>query len=508
MNKCLATSRLELDRTSRSKAFYSSRAADEFKDDIAFIVDDTKLGEQLIKQKLEEAKKDILDIASHYNAIKLAVTSEEFRCNCTQVQDLIVHKLGVFSSRIAHVVEKLQSSSISSINKQRYFLNYSCGMIEHVRQLLQIVGRLSGLDEKVYLEEQRKPLISDESIAIHTLSFIWIHAINILGDFHDMTLLTFKEELVEDVTIRKLDFFSALFQYTKIYHMDLTLTSWMQFNRLVKYDDLKGANPFLCACQETSYFTTMIVPDIDKDAPKDSISNMLTLILSYNEDVAYDSLRHYDILPYEPCFKTASTAQLSYFAVWHLYCLSNRWPENGSKKGSKRVPSRDMLSGCSDVIDNVLNTVLQQFIPTSSNSQQVSPQEHILLSPHQQERFKLLFVMLNDWIEKNPFKTNLSILTKVFAFFDKNWLRLGADYFDKPTFRLEGLTLFQLFAKLLNEVKPMYTVDGQAMTSLDDNEKIPSREELELSETWNNLLNKVKPPTNNTTAQNSDKGKP
>lgn len=458
---------------------------------VEFLVDSTNLGENLIKKTLEVITDEILDIASDYNSIKVSALREDFSCNCTQLQESLLNKVKKLSSKVSYAIEKLEQSRISRLNKHRYFLLYSSGIIEKLQQLLLIVGRPSELEQKLYLEEQIKPFISDESTTIHCLSLIWVYSIYIMSKFRQPACELFKKELEEDLvgSFKRMDFFTIGDKYSNIFLMDLIMTSWYQFNRLIKYEDLVSGIPLLCPCQVKLYYEMLSKVSSNTENSSSPTTLMLAQLLPLIVDVKHNfsaqaqDIRHHNIMPHELCYKEADGSQLAYFIIWHLYAISLNAPSETVKT---------LISSCSEVIENHLILAFQQFIPPAHDAQQMAPPAQ--LSPHQEERFKLLLLMLNHWCEKNPQKANIGILIKLFSFFDKNWSLFGTtSYFNDTKFRIDKLTVFQLFAKMLNDVSPIYTVDGQAQANTRTERSTWSKEEKELNALWNNLMTKANP---------------
>lgn len=445
----------------------------------AFLVENVRDGEQSIHKTLEETGDLILDIANDYNLIKLSAQSDSDKWDCIQVQDKLVTKLDKLGTHITSATKRLCTSNLISSTKHRYFVLFSCGVIEKLKQLLQIVGRLSELDQRLYLEEQNKPLVSEESIVIHSLTTVWLAVISMMQSFIEPAREIFKEQLdsPEYSFLEELEFSTTGPKYLKLQLMDMIITSWIQFNRLVKYEDLLKKLPLLCPCHCKTYLNTF--ENVRKNEPNQNfLAQLLPLMLDYRSkpSLLTQSAHQHEIIPQEPSYKDSDQTSLAYFTLWHLYSLSR----------IIRDTNKHFLEECEQVIEDSFEITVRQFIPSS---QQVTVQ----LSPHQEERFKLIFVMLDQLCEKNS--KRLFIIRFMLSFFDKNWA-LFENYFDNTHFRIEGLTVFQLLTRLLNDAHLLYDKEGQAIVNATQD---ISSEAKEVNEIWSRILARTKPPPPPTT---------
>lgn len=449
-------------------------------EDTKFIVDDAKIGQSLLSLRLGDLANLALDITNDYISIKQSACNDGDKWDCSQVQEALFKKLQKFNSETLSVMQTVALSNLTLLTKQRYFILYSNGVTENIQQLLQAVGRISELDEKLFIEEQRKLMISEESITIHSLTSIWSATIELLNSLHKPAQVIFKDQdsnQIDDSLINSLEFATLGLLYSRVQMMDMIITSWIQFNRLMRFDDLVQKTPFLCRCH-TRVFTNIWQIASKSGACQNLLPDLLSVVDDYqsNPSLTTRSLRRYDVVPHEPRYKSADRASLNYFIIWFLYSLN--------KVIGESEPMKCLLNQCKETLESSLEVTLEQFVPKSQSS-------NGKLSPHQEERFKLIFLMINHWFERNP-KQHISLVVKTFSFFDQNWLTLGVNYFDKPKFRIENLTIFQLFTKQLNEITPMYTKDGQAAI-VDREQSKPTKEEDELNIVWARLLEKAQP---------------
>lgn len=440
----------------------------------AFLVENVRDGEQSIHKTLEETGDLILDIANDYNLIKLSAQSDGDKWDCTQVQDKLINKLNKLGTQITSATRKLCTSNLISSTKHRYFVLFSCGVIEKLKQLLQIVGRLSELDQKLYLEEQNKPLVSEESIIIHSLTTIWLAVISMMQSFIEPAREIFKEQLdsQEYSFLEQLEFATTGPKYLKLQLMDMIITSWIQFNRLVKYEDLLKKLPLICPCHCKTYISTL--ENIRKNEPNQNfLAQLLPLMLDYRSKPSFmtQSAHQHEIIPQEPSYKDSDQTSLAYFTLWHLYSLSRIIGDT----------NKHFLDEFEQLIEDSFEITVRQFLPPSQ-------QATVQLSPHQEERFKLIFVMLDQLCEKNP--KRLLIIKVMLSFFDKNWT-IFEKHFDNPHFRIEGFTVFQLLTRLLNDAQLLYNKEGQAIVNATQD---TTSEEKAVNEIWSRILARRNPP--------------
>lgn len=457
-----------------------------------FDVENVRQGEQILKARLARIHPLLLDIANDYIQIKQSALIDDFKVDCSQVQDALVVKLEKLQSEVLSVIKGISKSQVTRSTTHRYYILFSYATIEKIQQLLQIVGRLSEIDQKLFNEEQRKLLISDESIAIHSLTLIWTAVIKIIDEFRQQSNPVFntEEDPQEYDFIDQLEFSTSHLQHCKILLMDLTITSWIKFNRLVKFDDLVENLPFLCRCHCRLYFKTLKQASVHNQKATNIIAELLPLILDHQSrpSMLTLSVRRAGIVPLEPCYVGSDSIELAYFIVWHLYSLS-RLVNN---------EQRPLVGECKPILESSLDTAMKMFLP------RVTQQQDFRLSPHQGERLKLVLLMLNSWCEKNP--DHFSTLTRVMAFFLDHWDTLGNHYFNLPDFTINGLTIFQLLTKLYTEAIPTYTTDGQAAVVVESNNEL-TNDQQDLMNIWKQILAKIEPPTKNQPKPGSSKTK-
>lgn len=165
--------------------------------------------------------------------------------------------------------------------------------------------------------------------------------------------------------------------------MDLIITSWLQFNRLVRYEDLLKACPFLCPCQCRLFFRVMGLVDAQ------ILDDFMNLVIDYQSKPSYEtiSVRQYGPLPIDPIYYQTDRRQLAYFVLWH-FCSLLRFA-----KSDKHI---EAITRCSDTFEKALCVALQLYPHDPSSGQTLE-----FLSPHQEERLKLLIVLVNRWCEKD-----------------------------------------------------------------------------------------------------------
>lgn len=439
--------------------------------------DDVHAGEALLNKRLEAISIQILSIGGDFMLIRHSASDSEDRWDCSQVQSAILEKLYSLISCITGVISEICNlDRVITATRHRYFIHFTCGTIHKMKQLYQIVGRLSDLDPKLYYEEQLKPLVCDQSIAIHSLTSIWSATISIMIGFIEPARdVIFKEQMQSDEYsfLEELDFLVAGKEHAKIFLMDLIVTSWIKYNRLIKFDDLAKGSPFLCPCH-LKQFLTILGEAFKSPHDPNLLNDLLHLVIDPQSrpSLMTQSIKKIEIIPIEPQYNQSDPFTRSYFVAWHLYSLS---------RFVHTDPQKDMIKHCFDLLDDCIETLDAQFSVASQQS------KNNRLSPHQDERFMLMFIMVNHWCEFMP-KDSVRILSRVFSLFDEYWDCLGKNYFDNSSFRVNGLTIFQLFTKLVNDLNPSPTSKAS-----DPDGRELSRDEIRLTSVWDRLLARVDP---------------
>jgi len=418
-----------------------------------------------IRKQLElEFDLHFRDIACNFNEIRQSSRNRErLSVDCSEVHRLLKAKLESLNSYVCslnnQIVSGQDKSATANERKHRLFILTSYGIIEQLRKYVQTFGRLSELDQKLYDEEQRKLLISEESITIHSLTLIWTAMISIMQSFCDFAPKAFAQdgdEQEEDYSFELYDISQMEFTTThqniiKAFLMDLTITSWYKFNRLVKYEDLLKSLPFLCPCHCRTYYRLF-----KQASMKDEhlLNDLLESVLNYERrpSMMTMSMRQFSILPQDSPFENYNQQDLAYFIVWHFYSLTKNAKDpdccksfgQGASHGSLLLRAIDLAFGMFKRNQEL------PMVAGEPTSQQVAP---VILSPHQEERFRLMFHMLNCFSERqmevagSERKLVGEVLHKLVSFFTKNWQQFSS-YLENSAVLVEDLTLFQLLAKL------------------------------------------------------------
>lgn len=437
--------------------------------DLSFLQENVRLGENLLNVELEKLKETTSDIANLYLAVQHSVDNENLMLDCIQIQDMINASLKGLEAKIIKALDEIIKSNIPNYAKHRYFILLSTDVVDRLKKFLQTVGRLSELDFAIFLEERRKPLISPESTTIHALALIWSNTIIIMDRIREQSKLLFSEEYD---FINELDPNKASLHYSKIFLMDMTLVSYILFDRLAKYEELKKGTPFLCPCQNKTYFMVLKRMADMSGKGTDLLVDNLSILLKESWPQT-DCLRNQDIVPIEPCIKNSTSENLANFIFWHLYGLSHFSTET----------NRYLLSGCSSLRYASLNIALKQFISGA--------EKDFLLSPLQEERFKLIFHIVNWWCGKDTGNRNsqsvtsqggteMRLVLELLEFINKNWKPLGEKYLERSSFRIDGLTIFQLLTQMINEM------------DLNKDEQSISEDQKKLKNAWDCLLDHIK----------------
>lgn len=442
---------------------------------VDFLVENARQGESAIKARVEAATETLMDLANHYAMIRTSALSDNFKVDCGQVQDALLSKLESLINEIFTTIEAISSSKLVSSTKHRYYIQFTYGFIEKLQQMVQSVGRISDIDQRLFLEEQRNLLISDESITLHSILSIWTALIEIMNMFWTQAKPVFQtspDESQEYDFIDQLEFSTARVHFAKALLMDLVITSWIKYERLVKYDDLVKGLPFLCQCHTQTFFCTLSMVNEATRDDKSSRNNNLQGFLSDMLHCILDpecrpsmttiNINRFGILPLNLCYASHSQTTLAYFVVWHLYSLA-RYATDDNK---------EQVEQCRPMLERCFKKAQESFLNVQDTT--MKP-----LSPHQEERFKLLFHMISVWCAKFPTQ-NAKLLTDTFSFAHSIEDKVeGADYLDNPEFTINGQTLYLFLSKLFNDAIPDFG-DDQPAKRTDD--------ETKLIDIWNKIL--------------------
>ena len=360
--------------------------------DTNFLVDNVRVGEGLLKERVERMAESLMDIANHYNMIRNSALYENFQMNCTQVQDGLLSRLETFLNEATSVIGCISRSTVISSTKHRYFIQFTYGLIEKLERLVQSIGRLGDADQRLYMGDFRSMLVSDESIALHSLVSIWTAIIELLDTICRSAQPVFNpnpDEPDEYDFLDQLEFSTARNNFSRALLMDLTITSWIKFNMLVKYDDLVTAQPLLCQCQMQVFlrlisFLAINLKPVEGQPETESpvlnpLRDMLMCILDYTSKPSLMSIsvHRFAIIPLEPCYASARKQDLAYFVVWHLYSMA---------RAVRNPAVKQMVAACRNIFDDSAKVARESF-ETSNGA----------LSPHQKERLQLLEYMTKSW---------------------------------------------------------------------------------------------------------------
>lgn len=370
-------------------------------DDLSsLITEDTIKGEEFLSKRLEDVAETVLDIASNFLLIKQTIEPSGIKLNCTEVRDCLLNELKQIHSDTCRITNALCNLKLSPFKRQKYFILYSSGVISSLQELLQIVGRLSELEQKVYLEEQQKAFISGESLIIHALTSIWLASINIMHNFQTPGRSIFSQQeedtqLDDDYNFAdQMEFTTSSNHYVRVFITDLLITSWIQFNRLVKFDDLIKGLPLLCPCHCKTFFTTLRL--LGPEERSNILAELLPLVIDYRSkpSLMTESIRQHNIVPFEPCYSLCDQQSLAYFVVWNVYSLSR----------VVKPQDKPMIINCKDLLESSYSIAMKQF-------EAIIEQPGFKLSPHQEERHKLLTHMRYSLDQSNAFTQTTTTTT-------------------------------------------------------------------------------------------------
>lgn len=460
------------------------------------LTDDITAGEVELNKCMAQSFEQLLDIANDFAAIKHSATDRDDHWDGTHLQTVLSSKLKKLIVETTGVAREIcELGKLMTVTKHRYFIHFTFGTIHNMKNLIKIVGRLSELSNDIYYKEQMKPLVSDQSITIHSLTCIWSTTIDIMISFDRLAReKIFNEHLIESDDynfLMQLDFSTAGVEMARLFLMDLIVTSWIKFQRLVKYDDLVKSIPFLCPCHSKQFLAT-IDKALDGRNDGELLCDMLQVVIDHQcrPSLMTQSMKRMDIIPLRPYYLDSDPFGRAYFVVWHLYSLS---------KVASKESHNDMIKRSLYLLDDCLETINAQF--------SIACQQGLnhRLSPHQEERFKLVLEMFNYWCEY--FKEDcLKLMIRMFTLFDEYWQYLGSNYFDNSSLRVNGLTVFQLFTKLVDEFTKYKT---ELMAQSDSKLKVPQieRDERKMTTIWDKLLARIEPVPCQPQAQQQSKSK-
>lgn len=399
----------------------------------------------------------LLDAANFYMKIRKSTCISELKFDFTELSLKLKQTLSSIYSKIHSIIALLQQkapcdNAIESAKIHRCFIVISSSIIGNygdpgkLQKLLQTVGRLCDIDQSVYHADQRKPLMCDESIMIHSLTMIWTAVISMMERFYGSARVILSTDGDEENEY----LIERLFQRTylttiKTFLMDLTITSWHKFQLLVKYEDLIKGLTMSCPCHRRMYYgyTRKLIETSKKEIT--FTSKLLASVSQFDRQISMKTtnLRLYDVLPIEAPFIHTNKTELSYFIVWHMYCLT---------KACKKPEDIQLLNG--QGVGRLLMESVEEswklFVNPSRDGATA-----VNLSPHQEERFKLLYHMLSVYCEQMMDKdreTVCNLICKMYNYFIENWEKFGSHYIENSSMLIsDELTVYQLFSKLKDD---------------------------------------------------------
>lgn len=450
-------------------------------EDKEFLADIPRVGENLLNLRCEDMNNLAQNVVNDYFRIKFSAQNEDDKWDCYQVQDSLLNQLDNLLTDIPSIIQSIiDDAKLINATKHRYFMHFSSACIHILRKLLLNVGRLSDISNDLYLEEQRNPMVSEQSMTVHSLTSIWLSIIELMNYFVTPAKELFKAQLTEDQDycfIKEMEFWISGPKFARIFIMDFISTSWIQFNRLVKYEDLLKNLPFLCPCHRRTYFRILEIATNDF-SDTEFLLDLLSIPLDSESKpfMLAQSVREISIVPCEPFYDNVPSTQVAYFILWHLFSLS---------KTANDDKQRELIVTCTKLMEQCFDITIKQFLPPTETAS-----DH-RLSPHQEERFKLIFAMLDNFYEKNR-TASVGLVIKMIEFFCINWTTFNEKYFDNNSFRVEKLTIFQMFTKIVYEIVPIKTLNGHAVISKDSDKPLTA-DEAKLNDLWDKLLANVPP---------------
>lgn len=489
--------------------------------------DDVNEGERILNRRLVGITDLILRIGNGLMTILNSGTLDEDRWDCGGIQMIVFEYLHKLNFTIRFVINEICTVNATSLAKHRYFTHFNSAVIQKLHDLVAIIGRLSDVNPNIYYEDHLKPMATDQSIFVHSLSSIWSLVIQLMHSFEAPGRnVIFKEQLAsssEDyMFLEEMDFIVASRRHARIFLMDLIGTSWIKFNQLVKLDHLIKSSPFLCPCAGRRFIETLDYALIGESGRAENIILELLNIISdirAKPSLTTASIRRPDLIPLdgplsrEICECDPQTR--AYFIIWHVYSLSqlilkrtavvdhqNVGGSGGGHEASRPLTKESllkMIGECEPMLASCLKIVLLESfispIEDGARSNVKRPETRGVassstkptfnkLSAHQEERFQLIIHMVDHLVEilPNNFKSLAIILLQLFA---DHWPSLGpcgTNYFDDCSFRIKFMTVFQLFTKIMNQLKE---------NNESDVEQQEDKQLVELDSIWDRILSKI-----------------
>lgn len=282
--------------------------------------------------------------------------------------------------------------------------------LEKIDNLLTSIGSITHLNSHIFEEDQHRVLQSNSSIILHCITAIWTFAIKsfncIFLPFEDILLnrSDISGEVVSSPnhgdnieTNLKLalqnfgisDCFEQSKMMTHTLTMDLLVTSWFKYNRLMRGDDLLEGTPFLCACNDKLF--KHLMPMLNDTCQTTEIDNRrqqsLSILPSLLElfmriplkdvkTVDQNHLRLSNVMSFVQHFNSDSEESRAYFVVWHLYALQRVVRQDPQM----RETGLAMIRECRHLFTYSYGIALKPYASSS-------------ISPHNSERMLVLHEM-------------------------------------------------------------------------------------------------------------------
>lgn len=459
--------------------------------------------ERLLNRRLDHVLNSVMDIGNDLMTILNSCNSTEDRWDCCQVQMAMLTKLSSLFQLIKSYIDEICDLKVVSCHKHRYFNYLNAGIIVRLHHLVAIVGRFSDQNQSLFYEDFMNPMTSDQSIFLHSLGSIWSFIIHVMKLFElPAKSIVYKvqfESQDDDYSfLEEMDFMCGARKHARIFLMDLICLSWLKFNHLVKLEDLIKTHPLPCLCSTNRYFATIKLAmdprmneatrnieystcDLSSASNEELLSKFLHLVLypDSKPSLKTASLQDLDIIPLDPPFRCSDLYTRSYFILWHIYSLSV-FMQKQEQKAKLVTKYKGQLVACMPMVELCLMEVLNYFrcaiqggaSSQNSNSSKTTPsdgqdkndrvqtrddvsndgtkQEFRQFSPHQEERFALIFYMI-DQLTETMATESMPLVCQLLELFDENWSQLSSTYFQSSLFRVKAMTLFQLFTKIITE---------------------------------------------------------
>lgn len=376
-------------------------------------------------------------IRKDYNSIyRVSLQQDNHKqSNCKELQSRISTALDMFKNYVIVKSKELYQNADITV-----WIEFITKITDKIESLLIGVGRLSDIHENIVQQDQINQFMSNESICIHTNMTIWFRCIEISRILYKVASSTDDNDtsIAESLARTKTSDGQLCLgpQYTthlmEIVLLDLISASWNSFLQLVRYTDFFNANTFSCQCSYKLFVKIykIVVLEAQSDylVGDQSLKVLLDQTLEPRMELHLrNELTHYNLLP--PNLASIQKVQSSraYYVMWFIFSLSRIT----SKDGNIRPLLLQSVKRCDSLLKKSLIFYMRDFDRQNNSNKRFKRDEDgdgPPFSPHNEERFKLMLIMLINWLQN--LSGDASISLPLIHFFHLNWNNLSSHYMD------------------------------------------------------------------------------